>query len=734
MSSSSSISLHERAVSLVAQMKENTSKEFSTIENLESLVSEMNAKLSGVDDLLKQNAAMEEVIIDLSSELEEATTGILKRGHLFKWRERSISFASNWGLRYFTLQGHVLSYFNDEKDRHPRKTIDLTNCFILDEGLTANKQHHIFSVCSNSLDEDNRGPQSGALMRLSSDHAAEAQQWISMLEKACGFETPQKHPISLSDDALTTGSGASMSCPVLTRVQSTEALLNSHSKRKLSSPRQRANTTASPLSPSSPGASPSKSKKKGGHKDDKKDVPAKQHQEMIRKLKKKVRVTSFPASKNMHTASKASPLSSAATKQNYRGFFNLGVIVLLVSHFRLILDNWVKHGFRLSTLFDYTVQKQHVYVLDVPRPLLVLLSWMAVIGLTYFIEKLAQWQKISDRMTMVIQGVLSFANIIGSALWVWHSNSHSGLSMAYLMESVIIWMKLISYAHCNRDVRIAYKNSLKSENLVDTPVNVHAEVQDVEGEPLTYPHNLTFSNLLYFCVAPTLCYQLNYPRSPRVRKTVVFTLVVRLVMVLALMLFVVEQHMKPSLEEAMLPMKQLDITAVLFRFLALTIPSTYVWLLGFYWFFHLWLNLLAELTRFSDREFYLDWWNARTIDEYWRTWNLPVHHWMIRHLYYPSIRLGVSKKSAVYLAFLFSAVMHEFIISIPFQRISFHAFLGMLLQAPLVPLTRKMNTMFNNPSIGNFFFWLSFCIIGQPIGIIMYYYESWDVGACEVQA
>lgn len=319
-------------------------------------------------------------------------------------------------------------------------------------------------------------------------------------------------------------------------------------------------------------------------------------------------------------------------------------------------------------------------------------------------------------------------------MWVWRSNSHSGLSMAYLMESVIIWMKLISYVHCNRDVRIAHKNSVKSENVIDTQVNVHAEVQDVEGEPLTYPHNLTFSNLLYFSVAPTLCYQLNYPRSPRVRKTVVITLLIRLIMVLALMLFVVEQHMKPSLEEAMLPMKQLDITAVLFRFLALTIPSTYVWLLGFYWFFHLWLNLLAEVTRFSDREFYLDWWNARTIDEYWRTWNLPVHHWMIRHLYYPSIRLGVSKKIAVYLAFLFSAVMHEFIISIPFQRISFHAFLGMLLQAPLVPLTRKMNTLFNNPSIGNFFFWLSFCIIGQPIGIIMYYYESWDVGSCEVQS
>jgi diacylglycerol O-acyltransferase 1 len=712
MSASSSISLEEQAGTLLGQMKQNSIKEADTIEQLEVLVRQMQTQLGGVNELLKQNAAMEEVITDLSSELEEATTGILKRGHLFKWREHSISFASKWGLRYITLQGHTLSYFNDERDRHPRKTIDLINCFILDEGLTKNKQHHIFSICSTALSEDNRGPSGGALLRLSSDNAAEAVQWIHMLEKACGFTYPdravhQSIPVN----------GLSITTPILTRVKSSEAILNSVSAKKSSSPRQRSGRNFAPLN-----SSPSK---KGGQK----GIATVQHQDIIRKLKKKVHVTSFPASKNMHISPKDSPLSSSATKQNYRGFFNLGVIILLISHFHLIVDNLANHGFRFSSFFDYSVEKQHIYVWDVPRPLLVLLSWVVIVGMTYGIEKLAQNGKLSDRVTMVIQGALSTVNIIASALWVWHSNSHSGLSMLYLLQSVVIWMKMISYAHCNRDVRIAHKHNTSGHRQESDADNLHAEVQGIEGPVVTFPHNLTVSNLLYFCVAPTLCYQLNYPRSPTVRWTVVVTLVLRLLMTLGLIFFVVEQHMKPSLEAAMLPMKQFDIAAVLFGFLQLTIPSTYVWLLGFYLFFHLWLNLLAELTRFGDREFYLDWWNARTIDEYWRTWNLPVHHWMIRHLYYPSIRLGVSKKYAVYLAFFFSAVMHEFIISIPFQRISFHAFLGMLLQAPLVPITRKLNALFNNPSIGNIFFWMTFCIIGQPIGIIMYYYESWDMAS-----
>ena len=46
--------------------------------------------------------------------------------------------------------------------------------------------------------------------------------------------------------------------------------------------------------------------------------------------------------------------------------------------------------------------------------------------------------------------------------------------------------------------------------------------EDSEGEKksqlLKYPDNLTVTNLYYFCLAPTLCYELNYPKTCRVRK------------------------------------------------------------------------------------------------------------------------------------------------------------------------------------------------------------------------
>jgi diacylglycerol O-acyltransferase 1 len=80
-----------------------------------------------------------------------------------------------------------------------------------------------------------------------------------------------------------------------------------------------------------------------------------------------------------------------------------------------------------------------------------------------------------------------------------------------------------------------------------------------------------------------------------------------------------------------------------------------------------------------------------------------------------------------FLVFLLSAFLHEVIISIPFGLISFHAFFGMLGQVPLIFVTKQLDKMFDNSFVGNAIFWMSFCFIGQPMGIIMYYYDLWKI-------
>ena len=61
-----------------------------------------------MDMLLQQNALLEIEVTTLCAELDELTKGILKRGYLYKWRDREISYASKWGLRYFELKGSTI--------------------------------------------------------------------------------------------------------------------------------------------------------------------------------------------------------------------------------------------------------------------------------------------------------------------------------------------------------------------------------------------------------------------------------------------------------------------------------------------------------------------------------------------------------------------------------------------------------------------------------------------------
>ncbi|KAH9564369.1 hypothetical protein CY35_04G021900 [Sphagnum magellanicum] len=120
--------------------------------------------------------------------------------------------------------------------------------------------------------------------------------------------------------------------------------------------------------------------------------------------------------------------------------------------------------------------------------------------------------------------------------------------------------------------------------------------------------------MAYFMMAPTLCYQLSYPRSNTVRKGWVLRQIGKLLVFVGLMSFITEQYINPTIKNSQHPLKGNSLLA-LERVLKLSIPTLYVWLCFFYCFFHLWLNIVAELMCFGDREFYKDWWNAKIVEE-----------------------------------------------------------------------------------------------------------------------
>lgn len=179
-------------------------------------------------------------------------------------------------------------------------------------------------------------------------------------------------------------------------------------------------------------------------------------------------------------------------------------------------------------------------------------------------------------------------------------------------------------------------------------------------------------NLYYFWFAPTLTYQFVFPRLARRDVHQILSLVLRLFLCFVLLGFLVAQVVRPILKNMLEELSELQeeerhilsIHIYAEYLLKLGMASSYIWLLVFYGFFHVLLNLLAQVLRFGDRMYYRDWWNSSNISSYWRLWNLPVHYWLVRHLYFPCIRCGMSKSVAMFVVFFFSAVVHEMLISV----------------------------------------------------------------------
>jgi diacylglycerol O-acyltransferase-1 len=49
--------------------------------------------------------------------------------------------------------------------------------------------------------------------------------------------------------------------------------------------------------------------------------------------------------------------------------------------------------------------------------------------------------------------------------------------------------------------------------------------------------------------------------------------------------------------------------------------------------------------------------------------------------------------------------------------------LVLLLQVPLISLTEKLRQRLKSDTWGNYAFWLTFCIIGQPVCLLMYVHD-----------
>lgn len=85
-----------------------------------------------------------------------------------------------------------------------------------------------------------------------------------------------------------------------------------------------------------------------------------------------------------------------------------------------------------------------------------------------------------------------------------------------------------------------------------------------------------------------------------------------------------------------------------------------------------------------------EWWNSPTLADYWKRWNIPVHAWLLRTVFFPLMRRKVKRYYALLVVFMLSAIMHELAVAVPLRMLRGYAAVGMMLQARMTLLVMHL--------------------------------------------
>ncbi|KAM3418897.1 O-acyltransferase [Cercospora zeina] len=240
---------------------------------------------------------------------------------------------------------------------------------------------------------------------------------------------------------------------------------------------------------------------------------------------------------------------------------------------------------------------------------------------------------------------------------------------------------------------------------------------------VSYPQNLTLRNFAFYLMCPTLCYELEYPRTPSRSYLELFYKTLAVFGCIFLITVTTEEFILPVLDDSairlQLTQNWIDRSLIFAETVSsLLFPFMIEFLLVFLVIFEYVLGAFAELTRFGDRQFYSDWWNSTSWIEFSREWNKPVHHFFHRHVYLASRSVNISKPVATVLTFLISGLAHELIMGCITRKARGYSFCLLMLQIPICTL-QQTPWFKRRELLNNILFWISM-ILGLSLVCALY--------------
>ncbi|XP_026681463.1 diacylglycerol O-acyltransferase 1-like [Diaphorina citri] len=369
---------------------------------------------------------------------------------------------------------------------------------------------------------------------------------------------------------------------------------------------------------------------------------------------------------------------------------------------------------------------------EAEHPSLYLLAYSIVpVIFALVIEKGLAKDILPEKLGVTVQ-ILNLLIIIVTPMISVHiySNKFSlmGASTVCFIYSVI-FLKLWSYVQVNLWCRHARKQdnpghqrrqSMSAKEGVDSENNIKEDKLPSPPHLVEYPHNLNLSDILYFVCAPTVCYELNFPRTDRIRKRLMEFVppnkrsdeYFRTVFEEKGLADIVKLHMAQASQEAKKELQEQLEEQISEGASIKDIVAD--------------IREIANKHCIPDQELIVL--NMDVVKATERLLKLSLVLLIsvlciisCRHLYKPLVEQGYSRLTASSLVFFISAFMHEYLVSVPLRTYKIWAFMGMMGQIPLSMLSRHVEKKYG-PRWGNIIVWSSL-ILGQPLCIMMYYHD-----------
>ncbi|KAI8089810.1 membrane bound O-acyl transferase [Halteromyces radiatus] len=414
-----------------------------------------------------------------------------------------------------------------------------------------------------------------------------------------------------------------------------------------------------------------------------------------------------------------------AHKEQFRGFYTLFWVAMTFYGLQTFMNCYHQEGILLTSNFFRLFSKD---------ALTLLISDLVMVSITLFsvpFSKLLVKGVLHYETTgVILQHFCQALFLFGSVYWVFWRDWPWVQSGFFTMHSIVMMMKMHSYTALNGDLSIKLRRLTYLKQYIPKWLSTHQDLSEenktkleemeeeinfleeelIQGQ-VHYPNNVTLKNYIDYLLVPSLVYWMEYPRTNRIRPWYIFEKTMATFASFLLLYITTERYILPKLYDP-----TLSELHVIFELL---FPFMINYLFIFYIIFECILNAFAEISRFADRNFYDDWWNSVSYDEFARKWNKPVHHWLLRHIYARSIEsYKITKTNATFLTFLFSSCLHEMVLVICTRKIRMYLFVLQMFQLPLIMLGRKPFIR-ERYWLGNTVFWLSM-MVGPPLLGILY--------------